>query len=363
MRKGPLLPRIIASRRFQSWAARFPLTRGIARRDGEKLFDLVSGFVYSQVLLAVVDLRLMPVLMSGPHSAEDLAKGTDLNADRMTILCDAAVSLGLMRKTRGKYAPGRLGAAMQGVPGLEAMIKHHGAFYRDLENPVALLAEGKATELAQFWPYVFGAAQAEDPETARTYSDLMAESQILVAEDTLNRVDLSGATEILDIGGGTGAFLSAVGAKHKDPRLHLFDLPAVVPDATARFARLGLADRVTITPGSFRDDTLPTGADVITLIRVLYDHADETVCELLSSIHDTLPKGGKLIVSEPMSGGDKPSKSGDAYFAFYTLAMQTGRARSPLKISQLLRSAGFSEIRDHGSSRPFVTHVISAKKV
>ena len=78
--KGPWLPRLIASRRFQSWAARFPLTRRIARKDGEKLFDLVSGFVYSQVLLAVVELRLLPTLMAGPLSAADLAKGTDLTA-------------------------------------------------------------------------------------------------------------------------------------------------------------------------------------------------------------------------------------------------------------------------------------------
>ena len=361
-RKGPWLPRLIASRRFQSWAARFPLTRRIARKDGEKLFDLVSGFVYSQVLLAVVELRLLPTLMAGPMSATDLAKGTDLTADRMEILCDAAVALGLLTKRRALYRPGRLGAAMQGVPGLEAMIRHHGAFYRDLEDPVALIAQQKDTELAQFWPYVFGAAQAEDPDTARTYSDLMAQSQVLVAEDTLARVDLRDAKTVLDIGGGTGAFLRAVGARHKKPALHLFDLAAVVPDATAQFAQAGLSERVTITPGSFRDNPLPQGADVISLVRVLYDHADETVAALLSKIYDTLPKEGRLIVSEPMAGGDIPTRSGDGYFAFYTLAMQTGRARSPHKIKQMLSDAGFKTITDQGSSRAFVTHVIEARK-
>lgn len=361
-KKGPWLPRLIASRRFQSWAARFPLTRRIARKDGEKLFDLVSGFVYSQVLMAVVELRLIPTLMTGPLTAADLAKGSPLSADRMAILCDAAVALGLMQKKRGRYRPGRLGAAMQGVPGLEAMIRHHGAFYRDLEDPVGLLSGQKETELAQFWPYVFGAAKAEDPDTARTYSDLMAQSQVLVAEDTLARVDLGGAKKILDIGGGTGAFLRAVGARHKSPQLHLFDLSAVVPDATAQFAQAGLSDRVMITSGSFRDDPLPSDADVISLVRVLYDHADETVHALLSKVYDTLPKGGRLIISEPMAGGDIPSRCGDGYFAFYTLAMQTGRARSPGKIMEILRDCGFSDVSDKGSARPFVTHVIEARK-
>ena len=45
--------------RFQRWAAAFPLTRRLARRDGERLFDLMAGFVYSQTLLACVELGLL----------------------------------------------------------------------------------------------------------------------------------------------------------------------------------------------------------------------------------------------------------------------------------------------------------------
>lgn len=360
-RKGPWTTRLIASRRFQAWAAKFPLTRGIARRDGERLFDLVAGFVHSQVLMAVVDLRLIHRLMGGPLSAEDLARGTDLPPERMEILCNAATALGLMKRTRRGYVPGRLGAAMLGVPGLEAMVLHHGAFYRDLENPVAMFG-GADTELSRFWPYVFGAAQAEDPDVAARYSDLMAQSQVLVAEETLARVDLSNAREILDIGGGTGAFLQAVGARHRSPDLHLFDLPAVVPGATARFAQSGLSKRAKITAGSFRDDALPQGAEVISLVRVLYDHGDTTVQNLLSKAHDSLPRGGRIVVSEPMTGGAKPSRSGDVYFALYCLAMQTGTARSPQKIMELLTLAGFSQVTDHGTTRPFVTHVLSAKR-
>ena len=54
--------RLIASRGFQKWAARFPFTRAVARREGETLFDLVSGFVYSQVLYALVTLDIPQTL-------------------------------------------------------------------------------------------------------------------------------------------------------------------------------------------------------------------------------------------------------------------------------------------------------------
>ena len=42
--------RTVARPGFQRWAAAFPLTRPTARRHAGELFDLVAGFVYSQVL-------------------------------------------------------------------------------------------------------------------------------------------------------------------------------------------------------------------------------------------------------------------------------------------------------------------------
>ncbi|WP_392387222.1 methyltransferase [Jannaschia aquimarina] len=360
-KRGWSIAHLIASPRFQSSVARIPVLRRLARRDGDALMDLVAGFVHSQILLAVVELQLLHRLMDGPADAPDLAAGTGIDARRIAILCDGAVALGLMRRARRGYRIARRGAALLGVPGLEGMIRHHPVLYRDMADPLALLRGGE-TELSRFWPYVFGAGAAEDPATAERYSRLMSDSQILVAEETLARIDLSDATEVLDVGGGTGAFLAALGQRHPHPRLHLFDLPAVVAQAEARLAHAGLAGRAHVTAGSFRDDPLPKGADTITLNRVLYDHADETVAALLSAIRAALPPGGRVVVSEPMTGGVSPNRSGNAYFAFYTLAMGTGRARSPDEIAKLLKAAGFEAVRDHGTSRPFVTHVLSARR-
>ena len=240
------------------------------------------------------------------------------------------------------------------------MILHHRTLYRDLENPVAFFRGETETELAGFWPYVFGAGAAADPTVAATYSQLMADSQVLVAADTLAAVSFAGTRTLLDVGGGTGAFLAAVGMAWPGLKLALFDLPAVAPGAQARFETADMSDRLTIHPGSFRDETLPAGADAISLIRVLYDHADATVRSLLTSVYAALPPGGRVIISEPMTGGDRPERAGDAYFALYCLAMRTGRARSAAQISDLLRGAGFTSINTPRACRPFVTSVISA---
>ena len=361
--RGGWLNRLIARPGFQSWASRFPLTRGQTRKDGAALFDIVQGFVRSQVLMALVELDILRRLRVGPQSAEALGRATDVPADRMQVLLQAAAALGLLKRNRaGRFRLARKGAALMGVPGLDAMIRHHRAFYADLADPVGLLRGPAQTELAAFWPYVFGAGSDIDPATAETYSDLMAQSQRLVAEDTLRRVSLKETRCLLDVGGGTGAFLEAAGRSAPRLRMMLFDLPQVLEPAQSRFEAAGMGDRVSIHAGSFRDDPLPMGADAISLIRVLYDHSDETVRRLLTAVFDALPAGGRLIISEPMGGGASPDPAGDVYFAFYTLAMQTGRARSAAEISELCRAAGFEDIRSPRPARTYVTRVLTARK-
>lgn len=357
------LLRLVASRRFQAWSARTPGFRWLARAEGRALFDLVAGFVNSQVLAALVEFRILHLLQDGPATARQIAGICGVPAERMQVLLQAGAGLGLLRRHRdGSFGLAVRGASLLGVPGLEAMIRHHRALYADLADPAAFLRGGQETALARFWPYVFGAAGAVDAEVTATYSNLMAESQVLLAEDTLRMVDLRAVQRLMDVGGGTGAFLAAVGAAHPQLALDLFDLPVVLQGAGARLARAGLADRVTLHPGSFRDDLLPRGADAISLVRVLYDHDDTTVARLLRAVFAALPPGGRLIVSEPMSGGATPDRITDVYFAIYTMAMQTGRTRAAQEIAALMEGAGFVKIRKITGFRTFITSVITAER-
>jgi demethylspheroidene O-methyltransferase len=341
---------------FHRFCSRVPGLRQIARAEGAALFEVVSGFVRSQALLALVELRVLHRLAEGPETTARLAQLAGVPADRMAVLLQAGAALKLLRQKRDGWHLTTRGAAFLTVPGLEAMVRHHPVLYRDLADPTAFFRGKTDPELARFWPYVFGAGGAADPELAARYSDLMADSQGLVAEDTLRLADFRGITHLMDVGGGTGAFLAAVGAAHPGIRRKLFDLPAVVSGARAR-----LGPGVTITPGSFRDEPLPQGADTISLVRVLYDHADATVAALLANVRQALPPGGRLILSEPMSGGARPDPATDVYFTVYTLAMGTGRTRSPVEIATLLRAAGLQTSGRAKTLRPYVTSVLEAR--
>ncbi len=355
--------RLLASARFQRWAAGFPLTRPIARRRTRALFDLVAGFVYSQILAACVSLNLFELLAKGPQAIAPLATRLALTEAAAETLMKAAASLELVeRLPDGRYGLGPLGAALRGNPSVAAMIEHHAMLYADLADPVALL-RGQLAEprLAGFWAYA-GAADpaAVSADRVGAYSALMAESQALVAGAVLDAYPLHRHRVLLDIGGGEGVFLAAAGARVPGLDLMLFDLPAVAQRALNRLAASGLAGRCRIAQGSFFAGPLPRGADIASLIRVLHDHDDGAALSILRRAHAALPAGGTLLVAEPMSGTQGAAPIGDAYFGFYLAAMGSGRPRTAEELTDLLHRAGFRSVRAVKTRVPLLVRVLIA---
>jgi demethylspheroidene O-methyltransferase len=354
----------VSSARWQAWASAFPLTRPFARRAAREAFDLCAGFVYSQVLLAVTRLRLLEQLVEAPQPIERLAETTAMPLDSMQRLLSAATALKLtVRRGDGRYDLGSLGLALVGRDDFRALFEHNALLYHDLADPVALLRRGRHadTALAQFWPYALSAAPGEvAPDAAAAYSAVMAASQPLVAAEALASYDVRRHRRHLDLGGGEGVFLREAAQRAPALQLHLFDLPAVAARGAAALKAAGLSTRLQVTPGDFFRDPLPTGADLVSLVRVLHDHDDEPVRGLLRRVHDAIAPGGTLLVVEPMAGVPGAEPVGEAYFALYLLAMGSGRARTPAELERLLREAGFRAVRHHAVRSPIRTGVISA---
>ncbi|MFN3609810.1 MAG: methyltransferase [Hyphomonas sp.] len=350
--------RLIANPAFQAFAVSNPITRPVANRKAAASFDLVAGFVYSQILAASVESGLVHLAAEGPVSAESFASASGFSVDGAERLLLSATALQLLRRRAdGQFALGEMGAALLGNPSVFSMIRHHQVLYRDLEAITQRLqARSPETELGRFWAYDPSAPREE----AGAYSDLMAETQALVADEVI-RVGRLGASHcLMDVGGGAGAFLERAGARYPRLSLRLADLPQVANYAQQRLSALPLAGRVEIFALDFLADPLPTGADLITLIRVLHDHDDEPALRLLRSIRAALPDSGRLLLAEPMADAPGAAKMGDAYFGMYLWAMGRGRPRRFEEISNMLRRAGFTKIVRRPTRAPLLISALEA---
>lgn len=356
--------RLLADPRFQRWAARFPLTRRIARREARALFDLCAGFVYSQVLLACVRLRLLELLAPAPLRAAAIAARLELDEDAAERLLDAGVSLRLLaRRSDGRFGLGELGAALLGNPSVRMLIEHHALLYTDLIDPVALLrGTGRDTRLARYWPY----ARTDEPaglvaDDIAPYTGLMAASQSFIADEVLAAYAFERHHRVLDVGGGDGAFLAALAAHAPRAHLTLFDLPPVAHRARARFLAAGLSARAQAVGGDFLHDALPHGADLVTLVRVIHDHDDAQALALLTAVRRAVTPDGAVLIAEPLAGTRGIERTTDAYFGFYFLAMGRGRTRSVAALTTLLAAAGFRDVVQHPTRMPLYAGVLTAR--
>jgi demethylspheroidene O-methyltransferase len=360
--------RLIASPSFQRWATRFPLTRWLVEKQASDIFDLMAGFVYTQVLLACTQINLFDILAKGALSFDELQQQIPLKPAGLRRLLDAAVAIELLvKRSEDRYALSMKSAPLVRNIAILDMVKHHADFYRDLADPIALLqGDTSSASLNEYWPYITserGAAPENlSAEKVAAYSKLMAHTQSLVTDEIIDAYPMGKHQTVLDIGGGQGAFIKRLAARYPHLQFKLFDIPGVAELFNAHFKDIGLSGRAHAIGGNFFQDPLPRGCDLATLVRVIFDHDDARVKQLLANVFDALNPGGTLLLAEPMAETKGFEAMGHAYFGFYLLAMGRGRPRTEIEIRRLLSDAGFTSIQLLNSYMPLNAQILQCSK-
>ena len=360
---------IFQSERFKRYLETSFFGQYFVRHQALKSFDLMAGFVYSQILLCCVKLNIFNFLKDGPKDIGRMSDFLNLDKAKFDCLFMGASAIGLIEKDEDDVIDLTVqGHIFANDKGLLALILHHEMFYRDLMEPVAFLKEkDKETSLNRYWGYVERRGVPSDTEleqkteNAKRYSELMAISQPLVTDQLFSAYDFTRHTSVLDVGGGKASFSIRLAKFIPGINVANLDLPEVCEEAKKNVKQAGLVDAIKIIPSNFFEDEIPSGYDLVTLIRVLYDHSEESVIKLLQLIRKSLSSNGKLLIAEPMANNIFPGISCDAYFWFYLTVMGKGRPRSSKELIALLRDSGFSKARCLKTTLPIQTGIVLAE--
>ena len=108
--------------------------------------------------------------------------------------------------------------------------------------------------------------------------------------------DFSSHRRLLDLGGGTGSFLSAVLRRHPHLSGTLIDMPEVAALARDRLAGAGLSARASVVEGDILTGDLPAGHDAVLIANGPHLMGPTRNRQLLRRVHERVGEGARLLL-------------------------------------------------------------------
>jgi hypothetical protein len=305
-----------------------------------RMLGLLGGFIVTQALGTAARLELAELVHQQPRTPRELAEATGADADALARLLRALASVGVFAHVDGAVHQTELSELLRdGVPG---SIRAHAELFSGVHYGVwadadrSLRTGEPAFERAVGRPF-FDWLE-EHPEESRMFHRSMAAGAAARRAALLAR-DWSGVETIVDVGGGTGAMLTALLAQERHLRGIVLDQPHLRRDAEAAIEAAGVADRCSFAGGSFFDE-IPGGADAYVLSQILHDWPDGDAVAILERCREAVAPASRLLLIEAvLAPGDDPDWW--KLLDLHMLVVLGGRERTETEWGALLRRGGF----------------------
>ncbi|HKV86225.1 MAG TPA: methyltransferase [Ktedonobacterales bacterium] len=321
--------------------------------------SIAYGFIGSQALFAALEIDLFSALADEPCGLDALAAKLSAPAGPLSVLLTTCAALGLVEWDGERYAnsPGAqrfLSRASRSYVGDYYLRQVSSILYPRLPSVRSLL-RGEVTEGFEY-AALYNPGTTEDFIRGQHVGSL-GPATLLARSDVFE-----GASHLLDLGGGSGAF--SIEAVKTHPRLSaiVLDFPQVVSVATKIIEEAGLTEKITCASGDLRTDPWPSAADVILLSYIVSCYEPRTLRALLARAYSYLPSGGRLVIHDFALNADKRGPYNAALFLFgqLTASAQT-HGYTVDELATAMREQGYESVASR-SLLPDLTFLVSGRK-
>jgi hypothetical protein len=318
--------------------------------DDRPIWDVWLSLLWLPAVTVADELEIFDSLAREPATPAELAERHGFDLRGAEILLSLLTSLGFCVSHLGRY---RVTEPARNFLLRASPFYWGGVFVQQrTQNPIHAAIRGAV--LRREYRMV-GQSSAEPPvemwesgqmdvPTARGIAAFMHSHSLAAATGMALRVDLSGVTSLLDVGGGSGCFSITLAQQNPKLRCTVLDLPAMCEVALEYVAAARVSDRVGAHPANMFKDEWPRGHDAMLFSNIFHDWGPETNAKLAASAFNALPKGGRIYLHEMLLDDSGNGPRTTAAFSALMLANTRGRQFTFLQLKELLESAGFVEI-------------------
>lgn len=308
-------------------------------KDRRDIQQTASLFQQSRALLSAFELKLFTAIDERPLNAEEIAERNGVSAAGAERLLNALAAMNFVRKEDGKFSnvPAASEYLVEGKPNYLGGLVHTSHTWDNWSH---------LTEATRLGARPEGAIDQRDDEWTKPFIRAMHDRGVSRAREIADKLDLTGVTRILDVGGGSGCFATEFLRRAPEARAIVFDLPNVLPVTREFVERDENRDRVEPRAGDYRTDDFGEGHDFVFLSAVVHINSYESNRDLLRRCAEATVSGGRVVVSDYVMNERKTEPAVGALFSLNMLvATDEGDVFNFPEMRQWMIDAGLEDVR------------------
>lgn len=294
----------------------------------------------TKILLTAVRLDVFSSLDGAERTAADLARRTGADERALTLLLNALVAIGILRKREDRYENAEVARTylVRSAPGYVG----HLLLLHDAEwNNWGRLEDAIRTGRSPVTRHLF----ETDPELGASVLAVLHRIGKQSGPDLARRLELQEARTLLDLGGGAGTNAIALCQAYPQLRVTVFDLPQTLPTTERVIKDAQLESRIDLMAGDFNRDGLGGPYDAILMSDILHYQGPEANAAIVRKCFAHLHPGGRLIVKDRFLDESGTSPAWVAAFAVHIFVnTERGRCYRVSDAADWMRQAGFHSI-------------------
>ncbi len=319
-----------------------------------ELREAVFNFRNSRIILTALELELFTVLGKESKTSAEVAGIISADARATDRLMNTLCNLDLLEKKNGSFSNNEFSSRylIKGRPDYISNLLHAANLWDSWSGltevvrkgkPPARTGEGRANWLVNFIEAMHYRASKQAP-------------------DDIRLIDLSGVGNVLDLGGGSGAFAMEFVKTGKGINATVFDLPDVIPLTEKYIKAAGLDGKIKTLKGNYLFDEIGSGYDLVYLSAIVHSNSFEENKALIKKCAGSLNRNGQVVIQDYVMEEDRISPPAGTMFAINMLVnTQGGDTFTQSEIYSWLKNAGLGNINRketaHGTTQ------VSARKI
>lgn len=324
--------------------------------DDRRMWDLWLSGLHQPAIVAADDAGIFTALAESPATIPELAARLGFDERATSVLVRLLAALRLLTLRLGRYhlsAEARVylvrSSPSYWAPMLSVSVSE---WHRD--RLLAKLRQRASDQIAgpEGTPLVSTEGRAADDwaagsvslQRAREVAARMHAHSVPAATGVARRYDFSGVQRLLDVGGGSGCFMTAAALAHPHLRCTVMELPAMCEVARDYIQAAGIGSRVDTAAVDMFRQPWPAGYDALFFSNVWHDWNVRTCGWLAARAFAVLPSGGRIMLHEMLLDDDGAGPVTAASFSLLMLLATQGQQFTAGELAAILEGAGFVRV-------------------